>query len=66
MKLFDSLKRNTDQTLPRLAGGAPEVGERLYAASKYMEPEEAEAAVEIVAAWRNMPRSEYDAFARSL
>jgi hypothetical protein len=64
MKLFDSLKRNTDQTLPRLAGGAPEVGERLYAASKYMEPEEAEAA--IVAAWRNMPRSEYDAFARSL
>jgi hypothetical protein len=31
-----------------------------------MEPREAEAAVQMVEAWRKMPRAEYEAFARKL
>jgi len=55
-----------DDALPRVAGGAHQPGERLYEASKYMEPAEAQAAQQMIDVWRQMTPAEYEAFARSL
>jgi len=66
MRLFDLLKHDKNQDLPRLAGGAPQVGERLGAASRYMDQKEAQAAEQMIQTWRKMSPAEYDAFARSL
>jgi len=67
MRVTDLPGRNKKQDgQPRLAGGAPQLGERLCAASRYMDRREAEAAEQMVQAWRRMTPAEYDAFARSL
>ena len=67
MRLFDRLRHNEKQSnLPRLAGGAPQPGERLCEASRYMDRPEAETAERMVQEWRKMTPAEYDAFAASL
>ena len=66
MRAADLLKRKERYELPRLAGAAQEPGEQLVAAMQYMEPREAQAAAQMVDAWRKMPREEYEAFARRL
>ncbi len=66
MRLVDLLRRSKNQDLPPLAGGEPQPGDRLLAATQYMEPRDAEAALQMVEVWRQMPRAEYEAFARKL
>jgi hypothetical protein len=54
------------KSLPRLAGGAPEPGERLLADTQYMEPQAAQSVTRWVESWRQMPRDEFDECASRL
>jgi hypothetical protein len=65
MKFLKTL-RGDQKRLPPIAGGAPEPGERLSEAMQYMEPREAQAAAQMIEAWRQLSPAEYEAFARSL
>lgn len=47
-------------TLPSIAGGAPEPGERLAEAIPFMPPQEAATASRWVETWRHMSRRDFD------
>lgn len=53
-------------SLPRLAGGTQEPGERLLADARYMEPRAARSVTRWVESWRGMSRDEFDECARHL
>jgi hypothetical protein len=59
-------RRGDRKPLPPLAGGEPELGERLLSDAQYMDSREAATAAKWVENWRKMPREEFDEAARSL
>jgi hypothetical protein len=54
------------ESLPKVAGGAPEPGERLLADTQYMEPQAAQSVTRWVESWREMSRQEFDECAKHL
>jgi len=66
MRLLDLLRRNKMNDLPRLAGGAPEPGERLEAGVPCMSERTGQDVTRWVKAWREMPAEQYKALARDL
>ena len=58
--------QDRSESLPTMAGGAPEPGERLLADTQYMEPHAAQSVTRWVESWREMPREEFDECAKHL
>jgi hypothetical protein len=58
--------QDRSESLPKVAGGAPEPGERLLADTQYMEPQAAQSVTRWVESWREMSREEFDECAKHL